>query len=205
MGKNALTSCEFSKLQREFCMLNRVCLDLCDGNFPCRKQYHTETQLTHWLPKSHMDAKRAMQSSTPPEICLCIIIVIFQLCGRRRPVLLFPKSAWLNQYSKLPVIVSTRVWPWIQTPEFGGILNSGLPRFLSKRQHCVKYFQSLVISLRFLLECLCRAGKQTQVKATCCYVCSGFILYVCKRNTDCKRKEFGGTTKSGCVYLLRQL
>ena len=40
MGKNPLTSCEFTKLQREFYMLSTVHLELYeqDGNFPYQRQ-----------------------------------------------------------------------------------------------------------------------------------------------------------------------
>lgn len=40
MGKNSLTSCEFTKFEREFYMLNIAHLELYeqDGNFPCGRQ-----------------------------------------------------------------------------------------------------------------------------------------------------------------------
>lgn len=56
------------------------------------------------------------------------------------------KKHLLSQYSELQVIVSTRVWPWIITSEFGGILNSSFSRFLPKKHRCCSYFQSLAIS-----------------------------------------------------------
>lgn len=157
--KNASTSCKFTKLQREFCVLNRVHLKLYDGNYPHGRQNQIINPADSLITTSYMGVKRAMQSSAPPEMCFCIFIVLLQLRGRRWPALLVSKKCLLSQYAKLRVIVSTRVWPCIITSEFGQIFNSGFPGILSKRQHCCSYFQSLLISLPFPSWVSLQGGK----------------------------------------------
>lgn len=93
MGKNVMTSYEFTKLQREFYKLNTVHLKVYeqDGNLPCRRQNHTanpaDSPSPAWVLKGLCNPVLHLKFASASSWCC------FSCVGEGGQPSLFPKSS----------------------------------------------------------------------------------------------------------------